>query len=87
MNTIVYLLLATGLVFFGGSTLAAFYWAAKSGQFRNLEDGAKSIFDQDEPWARQRTPSPTRRPTAPCGAALNFPYHERNPRPPRHRDA
>ena len=49
MNTIVYLLLATGLVFFGGSTLAAFYWAAKSGQFRNLEDGAKSIFDQDEP--------------------------------------
>ena len=49
MNTIVYLLLATGLVFFGGSTLAAFYWAARSGQFRNLEDGAKSIFDQDEP--------------------------------------
>jgi cbb3-type cytochrome oxidase maturation protein len=49
MNTIIYLLLAAGLVLFGGSTLAAFYWAAKSGQFRNLEAGSKSIFDGDEP--------------------------------------
>jgi len=49
MNTIVYILLAAGLVLFGGSTLAAFYWAAKSGQFRNLEAGSKSIFDGDEP--------------------------------------
>lgn len=49
MNAIVYILLAAGLVFFGGSTLAAFYWAAKTGQFRNLEDGSKSIFDGDEP--------------------------------------
>jgi len=49
MNTIVFILLAAGLVLFGGSTLAAFYWAAKSGQFRNLEAGSKSIFDQDEP--------------------------------------
>ena len=49
MNTLVYILLAAGLIFFGGTTLAAFYWAAKTGQFRNLEDGAKSIFDEDEP--------------------------------------
>jgi cbb3-type cytochrome oxidase maturation protein len=49
MNTIVYLLLAAGLFFFGGTTLAAFYWAAKTGQFRDLEDGSKSIFDGDEP--------------------------------------
>lgn len=49
MNTVVYILLAAGLVFFGGTTLAAFYWAAKTGQFRNLEDGSKSIFDGDEP--------------------------------------
>lgn len=49
MSTIVIILLAVGLVFFGGSTLVAFYWAARSGQFRNLEDGAKSIFDRDEP--------------------------------------
>jgi cbb3-type cytochrome oxidase maturation protein len=49
VNTIVYILLAAGLVFFGGTTLAAFYWAAKTGQFRNLEDGSKTIFDDDEP--------------------------------------
>lgn len=49
MNSIVYILLAAGLVFFGGSTLAAFYWAAKEGQFRNLEEGSRSIFDEDEP--------------------------------------
>ncbi|MFM7374955.1 MAG: cbb3-type cytochrome oxidase assembly protein, partial [Chthoniobacterales bacterium] len=47
MNSVVYILLAAGLVFFSGSTLAAFYWAAKTGQFRNLEDGSKSIFDGD----------------------------------------
>jgi len=49
VNSIIYILLAAGLVFFGGSTVAAFYWAAKTGQFRNLEDGSKSIFDHDEP--------------------------------------
>lgn len=49
MNTVMYVLLGAGLVFFGGTTLAAFYWAAKTGQFRNLEDGSKSIFDGDEP--------------------------------------
>ena len=49
MNTVIYILLAAGLLFFGGTTLAAFYWAAKTGQFRILEDGAKSIFDEDEP--------------------------------------
>lgn len=49
MNAVVYILLAAGLIFFSGSTLAAFYWAAKTGQFRNLEDGSKSIFDADEP--------------------------------------
>ena len=49
MNEIIYILLAAGLIFFGGSTLAAFYWAAKTGQFRNLEDGSKCIFDGDEP--------------------------------------
>ena len=49
MNTVVYILLAAGLVFFGGTTLAAFYWAARTGQFRSLEDGSKVIFDDDEP--------------------------------------
>lgn len=49
MNTVMYVLLAAGLVFFGGTTLGAFYWAARTGQFRNLEDGSKSIFDAEEP--------------------------------------
>jgi cbb3-type cytochrome oxidase maturation protein len=49
MNAIIYILLAAGLFFFGGTTLAAFYWAARTGQFRNLEDGSKCIFDEDEP--------------------------------------
>lgn len=49
MNTVMYVLLAAGMVFFGGTTVAAFYWAARTGQFRNLEDGARSIFDGDEP--------------------------------------
>lgn len=49
MSGIVYILLGVGLVVFGGTTLAAFYWAARTGQFRNLEEGAKVIFDADEP--------------------------------------
>lgn len=49
MTAIVYLLLAAGLVFFGGTTVLAFYWAARTGQFRNLEAGSRVIFDDDEP--------------------------------------
>ena len=69
MNTVTYILLAAGLVFFGGTTLAAFYWAAKTGQFRNLEAGAKSIFDEEEPvgtatdaFADRTADGPLRRP-------------------------
>ena len=72
MNTIVYILLASGLVFFGGTTLAAFYWAARTGQFRNLEEGSKSIFDGDEPvgtatdaFADKQADRPMRRGAAP----------------------
>jgi len=49
MNTVLYLLLAAGLLFFGGTTVLAFYWAARTGQFRNLEAGSKTIFDDEEP--------------------------------------
>lgn len=49
MSNIVYFLLGSGLLLFGGTTLAAFYWAARTGQFRNLEEGSKIIFDADEP--------------------------------------
>jgi cbb3-type cytochrome oxidase maturation protein len=39
------------LVGFGlaASAVGAFYWAARHGQFRDLEQGARSIFDADEP--------------------------------------
>ena len=45
---------ATALVFLtlGGITIAAilaFGWAARSGQFRDFEAGARSVFDPDEP--------------------------------------
>ncbi len=49
MNTVIYILLGAGLVFFGGTTLAAFCWAAGSGQLRNLGEGSKVIFDDGEP--------------------------------------
>lgn len=49
MNEVMYAILAAGMVFFGGTTVAAFYWAARTGQFRNLDAGARSIFDGDEP--------------------------------------
>jgi nitrogen fixation-related uncharacterized protein len=48
---------ATGLVFvtvvgFTAAAVLAFYWAAQDGQMSNLEKGAKSIFDADEPEGR-----------------------------------
>lgn len=56
------ILLIGGLVFLSGSALGAFYWAAKSGQFHNLAQGAQSIFDEDEPVGvpTDRFPSKTR---------------------------
>lgn len=49
MSAIVYVLLASGLAFFTALTLAAFFWAVRTGQFRNVGDGAEVIFDRDEP--------------------------------------
>lgn len=37
----------------GGSALLALYWAARTGQYRNLEESSRVIFDQDEPVGRQ----------------------------------
>jgi cbb3-type cytochrome oxidase maturation protein len=42
-------LLIFGLVGLSGSALIAFYWSAKHGQLRELEKGAKVIFDETEP--------------------------------------
>lgn len=70
MNAAIYALLAAGLVLFGGTTVAAFYWAARNGQFRNLEEGSRSIFGEDEPvgsatdtFADRRPGVPLRRPS------------------------
>ncbi len=71
MNSIIYILLAAGLVFFGGTTLAAFYWAAKNGQFRNLEDGSRSIFDQDEPVGAATDAFADKRPDRPLHRAIS----------------
>lgn len=69
MNEVMYVILAAGMVFFGGTTVAAFYWAARTGQFRNLDAGARSIFDGDEPvgtatdtFADRQADRPVRRP-------------------------
>jgi cbb3-type cytochrome oxidase maturation protein len=39
------------------SALLAFWWAAQDGQFENVKDGAKTVFDEDErlALARQKT--------------------------------
>ena len=46
---VLYLLVFGGMIFLGGSALAAFYWAVKTGQFRNLGAAPEVIFDEDEP--------------------------------------
>jgi len=43
------ILLVGGLVFLSGSAMLAFFWAVKNGQFNNLAEAPKVIFDQDEP--------------------------------------
>ena len=42
------ILILGGLVFLSGSALAAFCWAIKDGQFRNLREAPLTIFDRDE---------------------------------------
>lgn len=46
------ILILGGLVFLSGSALIAFYWAAKTGQFQNIQRGAEVIFDEEEPIGR-----------------------------------
>lgn len=48
-----FIMLGVAMVALGGSALLALYWAARSGQYRNLEESAQVIFDQDEPVGRQ----------------------------------
>jgi cbb3-type cytochrome oxidase maturation protein len=42
-----------------GSALLMFWWAASAGQFEAVEDGARVIFDADEPPGRVTDAFPT----------------------------
>ena len=44
-----YLVIYLSLLIFGVSVILALSWAIRSGQFQNLQRGAISIFDADEP--------------------------------------
>ena len=44
-----FLLMVSGIVFFFGSALLAFFWAVRDGQLRNLPKASQTIFDDDEP--------------------------------------
>lgn len=46
-NYLIVLVVLGGLFFL--SAIYALYWAAKNGQFRNFEKGAKVIFNEEEP--------------------------------------
>lgn len=49
MTTMLFVFLAAGLVFFAGVTMAAFFWAVRTGEFRDFDATARSIFDAGEP--------------------------------------
>lgn len=48
-----FIMLGLAMLALGGSALLALYWAARSGQYRNLEESSHVIFDNDEPVGRQ----------------------------------
>lgn len=47
-----------------GTALAAFYWAARDGQFDDMRKGALSIFDSEEPQGVPTDAFPARAPKA-----------------------
>jgi len=46
---IFYGLLLASMILLGGSAVYALYWAAEDGQFANMDEGSKVIFDEREP--------------------------------------
>lgn len=44
-----YGLLIASMVLLGGSAVYALFWAAGEGQFTNMEEGSRIIFDKGEP--------------------------------------
>lgn len=55
-----------GLLFFG-TTIYAFVWARRERQFKNFDDGARSIFDDEEPegTVTDRFPGEAQHPASP----------------------
>jgi nitrogen fixation-related uncharacterized protein len=49
---IVYYVIFGATLLIGASAVYGMYWAARTGQFRNMEKGALDIFDLSEPVGR-----------------------------------
>ena len=47
--TFAYILMWGCMLVFGASAVWALVWAIRNGEFNNLNEGAASIFDEDEP--------------------------------------
>lgn len=52
MSIVLWILFICSLVVLPGTALLAFWWAAREGEFTNLQRTALSIFDEDEPVGR-----------------------------------
>lgn len=50
---LVHLLIWGSTLVFGGSAVWALVWAIRNGQMSNLQAGAESIFDKEEPVGKQ----------------------------------
>ena len=57
-----YLFIAGAITAASVFALLAFYWAAKHGHLQNVEEGAKIIFDDDEPIGKPTDAFPGREP-------------------------
>ncbi len=49
MSVLSYILIFGLLTFFGASVVWGLWWAVRAGQFSNFQQGAVSIFDDEEP--------------------------------------
>ncbi len=60
---LIYLLVLSSAFLFGGVAVAALVWAIRGGQFDNMQRGATSIFDPDEPIGRRTDAFPDAHPS------------------------